>query len=117
MLEATTQPCALCHGTGLIRSKDSLALTILRQIEEEGTRRTSKEVCLTAPVEIINYLMNEKREHISNIEHRYGLAVRLQADSKLISPDFTLEKLKVTTRNIVVDQKMLYQWDQSTYQI
>ena len=105
MLEATTQPCALCHGTGLIRSKDSLALTILRQIEEEGTRRTSKEVCLTAPVEIINYLMNEKREHISNIEHRYGLAVRLQADSKLISPDFTLEKLKVTTRNIVVDQK------------
>ena len=105
MLEATTQLCALCHGTGLIRSKDSLALTILRQIEEEGTRRTSKEVCLTAPVEIINYLMNEKREHISNIEHRYGLAVRLQADSKLISPDFTLEKLKVTTRNIVVDQK------------
>ena len=105
MLEATTQPCALCHGTGLIRSKDSLALTILRQIEEEGTRRTSKEVCLTAPVEIINYLMNEKREHISNIESRYGLAVRLQADSALISPDFTLEKLKVTTRNIVVNQK------------
>ena len=105
MLEATTQPCALCHGTGLIRSKDSLALTILRQIEEEGTRRTSKEVCLTAPVEIINYLMNEKREHISNIESRYGLAVRLQADALLISPDFTLEKLKVTTRNIVVNQK------------
>ena len=104
MLEVTTQPCVLCHGTGLIRSKDSLALTILRQIEEEGTRKTSKEVCLTAPVEIINYLMNEKREHISNIESRYGLAVRLQADSLLISPDFTLEKLKVTTRNIVVNQ-------------
>jgi ribonuclease E len=82
-----------------------LALTILRQIEEEGTRGTSKEVCLTAPVEIINYLMNEKREHISNIEHRYGLAVRLQADSKLISPDFTLEKLKVATRTVAVDQK------------
>ena len=105
MLEVTTQPCVLCHGTGLIRSKDSLALTILRQIEEEGTRRTSKEVCLTAPVEIINYLMNEKREHISNIESRYGLAVRLQADALLISPDFTLEKFKVTTRNIVVNQK------------
>ena len=104
MLEVTTQPCVSCHGTGLIRSKDSLALTILRQIEEEGTRKTSKEVCLTAPVEIINYLMNEKREHISNIESRYGLAVRLQADSLLISPDFTLEKLKVTTRNIVVGQ-------------
>ena len=41
----------------------------------------------------------------AHIERRYGLAVRLQADSKLISPDFTLEKLKVATRNIVVDQK------------
>ena len=68
MLEATTQACASCHGTGLIRSDDNLALTILRQLEEEGTRRTSKEVLLTAPVGIINYLMNEKREHISNIE-------------------------------------------------
>ena len=37
MIEATTQPCPACHGTGLIRSDDNLALSILRQIEEEGT--------------------------------------------------------------------------------
>ncbi|MEC7667593.1 MAG: ribonuclease E/G, partial [Pseudomonadota bacterium] len=43
MLEATTQPCAHCHGTGLIRSDDSMALSILRQIEEEGVRRRSRE--------------------------------------------------------------------------
>ena len=54
MLEATTQACTSCHGTGLIRSDDNLALTILRQLEEEGTRRTSKEVLLSAPVGIIN---------------------------------------------------------------
>ena len=36
MLEASTQPCAHCHGTGLIRSQDSLGLTILRELEEEG---------------------------------------------------------------------------------
>ncbi|MFL2798135.1 MAG: ribonuclease E/G [Paracoccaceae bacterium] len=100
MLEATTQACASCHGTGLIRSDDNLALTILRQLEEEGTRRTSKEVLLTAPVGIINYLMNEKREHISNIESRYGLAIRLQADTHLISPEFLIEKFKVATRSI-----------------
>lgn len=100
MLEATTQACASCHGTGLIRSDDNLALTILRQLEEEGTRRTSKEVLLTAPVGIVNYLMNEKREHISNIETRYGLAIRLQADIHLISPDFLIEKFKIATRSI-----------------
>ncbi|MGR3837801.1 MAG: Rne/Rng family ribonuclease, partial [Cognatishimia sp.] len=49
MIEATTQPCPHCHGTGLIRSDDNLALTILRQIEEEGTRRRSREVLVKAP--------------------------------------------------------------------
>jgi ribonuclease E len=82
-----------------------LSLTILRQLEEEGTRRTSKEVLLKAPVGIINYLMNEKREHISIIESRYGLAIRLEADTHLISPDFSIEKFKTATRNILTDQK------------
>jgi len=98
MLEATTQPCPHCHGTGLIRSDDSMALTILRQIEEEGTRGRSKEVVLKAPVGIVNYLMNHKREHIAQIEGRYGMAVRAEADPFLISPDFSLEKLKVASR-------------------
>ena len=45
MIEATTQPCPACHGTGLIRSDDSLALSILRQVEEEGVRRRSRGCC------------------------------------------------------------------------
>lgn len=100
MLEATTQPCHICHGTGLIRSDDNMALTILRQLEEEGTRRRSKEVLLKAPVAIINYLMNMKRENIAQIEARYGMAVRIEADPHLISPDFTIEKFKTATRVI-----------------
>ncbi|MCL4152112.1 UNVERIFIED_CONTAM: hypothetical protein GTU68_005265, partial [Idotea baltica] len=70
MIEATTQPCAACHGTGLIRSDDSLALSILRTIEEEGTRRRSREVLIKAPVGIVNFLMNQKRDHIAHIEAR-----------------------------------------------
>jgi ribonuclease E len=100
MLESTTQACPSCHGTGLIRSSDSLALTILRQLEEEGTRKRSKEVVLRAPVAVINFLMNQKREHITLIEQRYGMAVRIEADPHLVSPDFSIEKLKVATRII-----------------
>ncbi|MEL6517545.1 MAG: Rne/Rng family ribonuclease [Pseudomonadota bacterium] len=98
MLEATTQPCPACHGTGLVRSDDSLGLTILRQLEEEGTRRRSREVLIKAPVSIVNFLMNHKREHIAGLETRYGMAVRIEADPFLISPDFTLEKFKTATR-------------------
>ena len=98
MIEATTAPCPSCHGTGLIRSDDSMALSILRQIEEEGVRRRSREVLVRCPVQIANYLMNQKREHIAQIELRYGLSVRIEADVHLVSPDFALEKFKTATR-------------------
>ncbi|MFH5772601.1 Rne/Rng family ribonuclease [Paracoccus sp. NGMCC 1.201697] len=100
MLESTTQPCAHCHGTGLIRSDDSLALTILRAIEEEGTRKRSREVLVKAPVAVANFLMNAKREHIAGIETRYGMSVRVEADPVLISPDYAIEKFKTAIRNV-----------------
>ncbi|NCU21406.1 ribonuclease E/G, partial [Candidatus Falkowbacteria bacterium] len=98
MIEMTTQPCPHCHGTGLIRSDDSLALQILRAIEEEGTRKRSREVLVRAPVAVANYLMNAKREHIAGIEARYGMAVRIEADPSLVSPDYSIEKFKTATR-------------------
>ncbi|MCK0138460.1 ribonuclease E/G [Aliiroseovarius sp. F47248L] len=100
MIEATTQPCNHCHGTGLIRSDDNLALNILRQLEEEGVRRRSREVLVKAPVGIVNFLMNNKREHIAQIEARYGMAVRIEADPFLISPDYSIEKFKTATRTV-----------------
>ena len=102
MLEASTQPCAHCHGTGLIRSQDSLGLTILRELEEEGGRARSKEVLIKAPISIANFLINQKREHISQIEQRHGMAVRIEADPFLISPDYTIEKFKTATRIVPV---------------
>lgn len=98
MIEATTQPCNHCHGTGLIRSDDNLSLSILRQLEEEGVRKRSREVLVKAPIAIANYLVNQKREHIAGIEATYGMAVRVEADPFLISPDFSVEKFKTATR-------------------
>ncbi|SLN23270.1 Ribonuclease E [Pseudoruegeria aquimaris] len=100
MIEATTQPCPACHGTGLIRSDDNLALSILRQLEEEGVRRRSREVLLKAPIGIANFIMNQKREHVAQIESRYGLSVRVEADPHLVSPDFTIERFKTATRAV-----------------
>ena len=102
MLEASTQPCSHCHGTGLIRSQDSLGLTILRELEEEGVRAKSKEVLIKAPISIANFLINQKREHIGQIEQRYGMAVRIEADPFLISPDYVVEKFKTATRLVPV---------------
>jgi ribonuclease E len=98
MIEATTAPCPHCHGTGLTRSDDSLALSILRELEEEGVRRRSREVLITAPIAIANYMLNQKRDHVAMIEGRYGLSIRIEASPTLISPEFTLERFKTATR-------------------
>ncbi len=102
MIEATTQPCTVCHGTGLIRSDDSMALSILRQIEEEGVRRRSREVLVKCPVNIANFLMNQKREHVAQIEARYGMSVRIEGDSHLLSPDFSIDKFRTASRMVPV---------------
>src|SRR5690606_28116556 len=100
MLESTTAPCPHCHGTGIIRSDDSLSLQILRQLEEEGTRKRSREVLLKAPVAVVNFLINQKREHLAQIEGRYGMAIRLEAVPAMVSPDYEIEKFKTATRHV-----------------
>ena len=98
MIEATTQNCLHCHGTGLIRSEENLALSIIRQIEDEGVRGRSSEIIVKCPVSVANFIVNQKREHIANIEARFSLFVRINADTALVSPEYSIEKLKTSSK-------------------
>ena len=98
MIEATTQNCPHCHGTGLIRSEENLALSIIRQIEDEGVRGRSREVVVNCPVSVANFIVNQKRDHIANIEARFSIFVRINADTALVSPEYSIEKLKTSSR-------------------
>ena len=98
MIEASTAPCAHCHGTGLIRSENSLALSILREVEEEGMRKRAAEVKVVAPVSVANFIINDKRDHLIAIEARYGLSVLIEGDPSLISPEHRVERLKTASR-------------------
>ena len=102
MLEATTAPCPHCLGTGLVRSDDSQALSILREIEEEAVRKRSKEICVTVPVGIANYLLNHKRDNISQIENQFGISIIVEASAVMIGTEHTLDKRKTSSR-IVAD--------------
>ncbi|MGF1501621.1 MAG: Rne/Rng family ribonuclease [Paracoccaceae bacterium] len=94
MLEASTKPCPHCHGTGAIRSDDSLSLAILREVEEEGVRERSAEITVTAPIDIANYLINRKRAHLLRIEERHRLRINIFGDPLLISPDYQVQRSK-----------------------
>ncbi|MBH3226207.1 ribonuclease E [Serratia marcescens] len=70
--ESSHHVCPRCNGTGTIRDNESLALSILRLIEEEALNENTKEVHAIVPVQVASYLLNEKRESVSAIEKRQG---------------------------------------------
>ncbi|WP_455818079.1 ribonuclease E [Pseudomonas cerasi] len=70
--ESSHHVCPRCSGTGTIRDNESLALSILRLIEEEALKENTKEVHAIVPVQVASYLLNEKREAVSAIEKRQG---------------------------------------------
>ena len=95
MVEMTTQPCAHCHGTGLVRSDDTLALTILRDVEEECVKKSFSLLTVDAPVSVANFLLNRKRERIVDIEARYGIRLVIDGNPAKISPEYELKKFKL----------------------
>ncbi len=119
MLEATTQTCTACHGTGLIRSDESLSLSILRELEEEALRGRADELILRAPVDVSNYLINSKRPNLAQIEERQDISIVVMADPSLTSPHFEVERSKsqkprqarrqnvVTAASVVADEDLV----------
>ncbi|MEM9369747.1 MAG: Rne/Rng family ribonuclease [Pseudomonadota bacterium] len=100
MLEATTSPCPHCHGTGVIRSDENMALSILREVEEEAVRGRSAEITVTAPIDVANFLLNQKREHIARIEERSRVSVIIVGNPSLTSPDFKIDRSKQASKTV-----------------
>jgi ribonuclease E len=94
IMEASTQPCPHCGGTGHIRSTESTVLHVLRAIEEEGMRRRSAEISVAVPTNVALYLLNQKRAMLAEAEHRYHFRVTITRDDTLIPPNLRLERVR-----------------------
>ena len=94
LLEASTERCPHCAGSGMIRSTESTALHVLRSVEEEGIRHRTAELALTLPATVAMYILNQKRARLNEIEARYNFVVKVTIDDALIPPAFKLEKTK-----------------------
>ncbi|WP_298726784.1 ribonuclease E/G [uncultured Ferrovibrio sp.] len=94
LIESSTMPCPHCQGRGYVRSIESTALQVLRAIEEEGIRDRSSEITVSVSAEVAIYLLNHKRERISDIERRYVMRVIIAADASLVPPDYRIERSK-----------------------
>ena len=92
VLEVSSNACPACGGSGLVRSTESTALTVLRAIEEEGTRQRAEEITVAVPPQVAFYIFNQKRTELTAIEQRYDFRVLIDADETLIPPEHRIEK-------------------------
>ncbi|HET6604158.1 MAG TPA: Rne/Rng family ribonuclease [Xanthomonadaceae bacterium] len=92
--EATQEVCPRCSGHGRIRSVESLSLSILRLLEEHAMKENTGQVLVQAPIEIANYLLNEKRRALSEIEGRHDAPIVLVADGQLKTPHYEVTRLR-----------------------
>jgi ribonuclease E len=92
LVEASMMSCPHCGGAGHVRSTESMALTVLRAIEEEGLRQRSAEVTVALPTTVALYIFNQKRTALSEIEARHGFRVVLQPDDTQTLASFRIAR-------------------------
>ncbi len=92
--ESSQIVCPRCEGQGRMRSVESLSLSIIRVAEEHAMKENTGQVLVQAPVEIANYLLNEKRRALSEIEKRHDAPIVIVADEQLQSPHYTVTRLR-----------------------
>ncbi|KEA07185.1 Rne/Rng family ribonuclease [Agrobacterium sp. SHOUNA12C] len=92
VLESTTQVCSHCGGSGHVRSQSSVALHVLRGIEEYLLKNTTHDITVRTTPEIALYLLNHKRQTIVDYESRFGVAIIIGADNAVGAQHFAIDR-------------------------
>ncbi|EPW0991667.1 ribonuclease E [Vibrio cholerae] len=94
LAEASHHICPRCKGTGVIRDNESLALSVLRLIEEEALKDNTSQVLAVVPVSIASYLLNEKRRSINHIEKAQQVRITIVPNSDMETPHFEVIRVR-----------------------
>ena len=94
--ESSEETCPRCDGHGTIRSIESLALSILRLVEEESMKEFSGQVIVQAPTKVANFLLNEKRKNLADVESRQSVPIVILANELMQRPKFEIHRLRKT---------------------
>ncbi|MDL2400791.1 Rne/Rng family ribonuclease [Rhizobium mayense] len=92
VLESTTQICSHCGGTGHVRSQSSVALHVLRGIEEYLLKNTTHDITVRTTPDIALYLLNHKRQTIVDYENRFGVSIVIDADNAVGTQHFAIDR-------------------------
>ena len=94
LIEITGDPCPHCGGTGFMQSTDWTALQVLRALEETANRERATSIELTVSAEVALYILNQKRQALSEIEERNGLSVTVSTNGEIRGGIWEIEVLQ-----------------------
>ncbi|PKI16105.1 ribonuclease E [Colwellia sp. 12G3] len=99
--ETSQGVCPRCSGTGHVRGVESLALSVLRLMEEEAIKDNTLHVQAQVPVPVATYLLNEKRRSVMHVEKHHNVRVLIIPNPHMDTPQY--EVLRVKTDETVVE--------------
>jgi ribonuclease E len=92
VLEGSTTQCPHCQGTGIIRSVESVALAVLRALEDHLLRDANSGLVAVTTASVALYILNNKRSFITDMEGRYGAPITVQASDRMQGGNFAIER-------------------------
>jgi ribonuclease E len=100
--------CPRCKGQGSIRSVESLALSVLRILEEDAMKDSSVRLIAQLPVEVATFLLNEKRAAVMEIEQRHRVEVILLPNKHMETPEYSIERIRLQEADRLADEEPSY---------
>ncbi|WAK00728.1 Rne/Rng family ribonuclease [Methylobacter sp. YRD-M1] len=104
--DSTQLPCPRCKGQGTIRNVESVALAVLRILEEEAMKKGTEKVIAHLPIECATFLLNEKRHAIEQVESRLKVSIVILPSKHLETPAYDIERIK---EKDAIEEKPSYQ--------
>ncbi|HZY51314.1 MAG TPA: ribonuclease E/G [Devosia sp.] len=92
VVESSTHKCPTCNGTGLVRSVESVALMVMRNVEDHVLKKPGQSINVRVPVDVALYILNSKRSTLNNLEIKYGLSITIVADDHVGPQHFAIER-------------------------
>jgi ribonuclease E len=93
VIEGSTVVCPHCAGAGMMRSTASIALHVLRVLEDALIKNPSYDLIVNTRTAVALYILNQKRAHLRNLEKRFGASLTIAADDGLTGTNYyTLER-------------------------
>ena len=86
VLESSTEKCPYCGGSGHVRSVSSLALQVLRALEEQLIKGSTHNLIVRTRGDVALYVLNHKRAHLRALEERFAIVITINTDDTLIAP-------------------------------